>query len=164
MSASAANGPISESALLANSLTTDGLGPLSIGMSISQVSRILGVPVKPEYPQDKSCGVADPYLRGNDSPIGLMFSNGALVRVSINRGSTRTPSGFGIGTAESAVRNRFGAALQVEPHAYVPGGSYLSFTATSDPSRRLVFETDGSKVTAMHGGRSPFVNYVEGCL
>lgn len=158
-----AGGPVSESQLLANPLTTDGLGPLQVGMTPADVSRVLGKTVTPQYlGEGTECGTVSPY-GGAHPPVDLMFSNDRLVVVSAFSGPLRTPSGFGIGTPESAIRSKFGNALEVTQHEYVPQGHYLSFTATSDPSHRLVFETDGSAVTAMHGGKSPYVNYVEGC-
>jgi len=35
--------------------------------------------------------------------------------------------------------------------------------APADTLHRIVFETDGSVVTRMHGGIFPAVEYVEGC-
>ena len=155
---------MSRSELLAMPLTTDGLGPLTIGMTSAHAAAVLGLPVQPQYlGGGTECGTVAPYGDSAHPVVDLMFTHDRLVVVSTYGGSLRTPSGFGIGTPESAVRARFGNALEVEPHEYVQGGHYLSFTATSDPSRRLVFETDGSSVTAMHGGESPYVNYVEGC-
>ena len=48
------------------------------------------------------------------------------------------------------------------PHKYVAGGHYLTVTG-SDPANRIVFETDGSKVTTFRSGRTPEVENVEGC-
>ena len=53
-----------------------------------------------------------------------------------------------------------GAKLKPSRHAYNPDGSYFKVTFGN---RRLVFETDGSEVTGMHGGRIPEVDYVEAC-
>lgn len=155
---------MSRSQLLASPLTTDGIGPLSVGMTPAQVSRALGRTVKPEYLEPtRDCGTVSPYGDAQDGELVLMFSKDRLVRVSTYSGEIDTPSGFHIGSSETAVRKAF-PQLLIDEHTYVPGGYYLTFVAVSDPQKRLVFETDGERVEAMHGGRAPYVNYVEGCL
>ena len=47
------------------------------------------------------------------------------------------------------------------PHKYNPGGHYI--TVTGAGSNRIVFETDGSRVTNYRAGRSPEVEQVERC-
>ncbi|MGQ0538137.1 MAG: hypothetical protein ACT4R6_04255 [Gemmatimonadaceae bacterium] len=50
------------------------------------------------------------------------------------------------------------------PHKYTgPTGHYVIVQTTGDTLHRLIFETDGSRVVRFRAGRSPAVDYVEGC-
>ncbi len=74
-------------------------------------------------------------------------------------------SGFRVGDAEQAVRAHFGAQLRVARHEYDPQGWYLEVVPRDRPeqNRRVVFETDGARVTYIRGGRLPEARYIEGC-
>ena len=46
----------------------------------------------------------------------------------------------------------------------VPGGRYLTVpSADGDPTHRVIFETNGTRVTRYRAGVRPAVEYVEGC-
>jgi hypothetical protein len=53
----------------------------------------------------------------------------------------------------------------VTPHKYVSGAHYLTLVPTTpaDTLRRIVFETDGRRVTRYRTGLLPYVANVEGC-
>jgi hypothetical protein len=143
------------SAELADSakLKPDGLGRLKVGMSEGAVERVLGESIR----QDKlgSCGTAR--LRARDY---LMFTRDRLVRVSLSSPHYATRKGVRVGMRQGVIRNRYGRKAKRAPHAYNPDGFYFKVTYGS---RRIVFETDGARITAIHGGRVPEVDYVEGC-
>lgn len=90
----------------------------------------------------------------------VMFVDGAVVRVDVTSSATPTTLGIKVGDSEAQVRERYPTA-RVEPHKYVDGGHYLVVDA--DDNRRLVFETDGAKVTRYRAGLVPQVDWVEGC-
>jgi hypothetical protein len=71
-----------------------------------------------------------------------------------------------IGDSEDDVREAYDDHEIVEsPHKYVEGGHYLDVQpGTDDPDGSLLrFETDGTVVTAIHGGTDVVVQLVEGC-
>ncbi|MFL5569051.1 MAG: hypothetical protein ACJ772_00590, partial [Gemmatimonadaceae bacterium] len=61
------------------------------------------------------------------------------------------------------IKSLYAGRLTTTPHKYTPGAHYLTVTSPSDPNARIVFETDGSKVTEYRSGRTPAVEYVERC-
>lgn len=144
-------------------ISTGGYGPARIGMSAAEVGRALGVKVAPPTASDEPLcyyAVTTPTLPG----VGLMMSEGRVVRFDVREPGVVTRSGFGIGTTEAQVIETLGAdAVEVTPHKYTgPEGHYLTVW-TDDRKAAVRFETDGAKVTAFHAGRAPEVTYVEGC-
>ena len=97
------------------------------------------------------------------APRGLwvMLQDGRVARVEVRTGSIATSTGAHIGDSESRIKSLY-PGVAVTPHKYVAGGHYLTVTG-SDPANRIVFETDGSKVTTFRSGRTPEVENVEGC-
>jgi hypothetical protein len=95
-----------------------------------------------------------------------MVTDGRISRVDIWRDSRVTTfSGAGIGDTEARIKALYPGKIQVSPHKYVRGGHYLTFVPKdrSDSNYRLVFETDGNRVTQYRAGKLPEVEFVEGC-
>ncbi len=54
--------------------------------------------------------------------------------------------------------------MRDEPHHYEgPEGRYRIVELPGDSLHRIVFETDGRRVTSYRAGRRPAVDHVEGC-
>ena len=54
--------------------------------------------------------------------------------------------------------------VRVEPHPYDgPVGQYLIVDALDAPGLRLIYETDGDRVTSFRAGRRDAVDLIEGC-
>ena len=86
---------------------------------------------------------------------------GRIVRVDITAPGVPTEAaGIEVGATESQVREAYGARVSSSPHKYT-NGRYLTISADSD--HRVVFETDGERVTRYRVGRLPEVEWVEGC-
>jgi hypothetical protein len=92
-----------------------------------------------------------------------------IVRVDVDEGSRiATQSGIRIGATEADVKRVYGAPgrtgrLTVENHAYVDGGHYISYDDDGEGGLRMLFETDGQKVTRFRSGQHGPVGYIEGC-
>ena len=57
----------------------------------------------------------------------------------------------------------YGSRLTQTPHPYSgPEGHYLSLSDRDD-THRMIFETEGGRVTSFRAGRRPEVEYIEGC-
>ena len=102
--------------------------------------------------------------RGGVPGLGVMAEQGYIARVDVDSGVVATESGARIGDSEARVRELYGDRVAEMPHKYVAGGKYLVVTpASGDTALRLVFETEGGRVTRFRGGRVPQVMYVERC-
>ena len=94
-----------------------------------------------------------------------MIENGHIVRVDVKEGVVSTAAGARIGDTEARIHTLYGSRVSTELHHYDEAGHYLVVTAANptDSAFRLVFETDGKRVTSFRGGLRPAVHYVEGC-
>ena len=143
-------------------ITPDGLGPIRIGMSRAQVTRIVGAPLEGE---EFTEGCIEMQAARGWRGVTFMFEEGRLTRISTG-GPTgiRTPRGIVAGASEADVRRAYGPGLQREEHTYQDApAAYLTYWTV--PGRRGVrFETDTARrVDTIHAG-GPSIAYVEGCL
>ena len=140
-------------------VTPKGIGSLTAGMSLEEANIILhkklDIPSNPE-----ECSIVK--LKGDPKGIALMVENGTVTRVDVTSGSVATVEGAKIGDSEAAVKALYPGQVAVEPHKYT-NGHYLVVTPKSGGDYRIIFETDGSKVTRFRSGKLPSVAYVEGC-
>lgn len=138
-------------------LRFDGIGPVKVGMTVSQARDAAGVAItSPVDELDNGCGYSEvPSMRG----LSFMFIDGTIARVDVDAGAA-TEAGIRVGDDVAKVRKAYGSKIKEEPHEYVQGGQYLSVRSGSNS---LLFETDGSKVTTMRSGESDAVALVEGC-
>jgi hypothetical protein len=148
----------------ASQLGTNGLGPVLVGMTVAQAERAAGrkFTTDAENP-DTNCRYTKPQgLTG----IAFMLIDGKIARADVwdNRKIT-TFSGAKIGDSEARIKALYPGQIQVEQHEYRPKGHYLVFVPQDQADRnfRVIFETDGQKVTQFRSGRLPEVSYVEGC-
>jgi len=157
--------PGMEALTSASTLDLSGLGPVRIGMTPEEATAAAGILFAAGT---ASAGSACSYatVTGGPAGVGFMLANGRIVRIEVRLGSAvKTLSGAGIGDAEAAVQARYGNTLEVSPHKYLPAGHYLTLVPTdpTDTRSRLIFETDGTKVTMFRSGTLPEVAQVEGC-
>ncbi len=143
-------------------LRADGVGPVRVGMTVDEANRAVAGGL------DRTSGLQTcDYVRPKQGPKGvsLMVEDGRVVRVNV-RDSARVMTVAGVlpGESEARVREAY-PGVRVQPHKYLERGHYMIVIpgAPSDTLHRIVFETDGTKVTAMRGGLFPPVEYVEGC-
>ncbi|MBW4496794.1 MAG: hypothetical protein KME26_27715 [Oscillatoria princeps RMCB-10] len=147
-------------------LYIDGIGPVLVGMTVPEASRAAGRPLVSTG--DSGGGSNCFYLTPEGGPrdVGFMIADGRISRIDIWRESRITTlSGAGIGDTEARIKALYPGKIQVSPHKYVQGGHYLTFVPQdrSDSNYRLVFETDGNRVTQFRVGKLPEVEFVEGC-
>jgi len=173
-------------------LTFEGLGPIRIGMTVSQVKK-LGFKLTTSGALDNeeerfSCHYLDsaPAYPG----IALMMNEDRLVRIDVSSvdvsqgskpgqklGAWQSLSGARIGMSEQEVRDIYGDWMKKSGHPYLDeAGSYLTLTS-SDGKFAMTFETavkdigaaaSESKstpkyVTDFRAGLAGAVGYIEGC-
>ena len=143
-------------------ITPDGLGPVRIGMTRAQVTRIVGAQLRGDEVTE---GCIEMQAERGWPRTWFMFEEGRLTRISLGAGSrATTPRGIAVGAPEEEVIRAYGRGLEREEHEYI-GAPALYLTFWTAPERRGVrFETDASRrVTTIHAG-GPSIRYVEGCL
>jgi hypothetical protein len=144
-------------------ITPNTYGPLRVGMTAAQAARALGGGFAAPNGYSGGCGYA--VLVKAPSGLAVMLEDGKIARFEIRSGGIPTAAGARIGDTESRIKALYGSAVASTPHKYVSGGHYLTVTppTLTDPAYRIVFETDGSKVTEYRSGKTPEVEQVERC-
>ncbi len=144
-------------------VSESGIGPLRAGMSIGESVRAsngaLGAGADTSR---KECA----YLTWRDGPPGVrvMTEDGHVVRFDVASGSLATTSGAHIGDSEKRIDSLYAGRVRVEAQKYGTGHNLVvTPRAAGDSAFRIVFETDGQKVTKYRAGKRPQVEYVEGC-
>ena len=142
----------------------DGYGPVKIGMRIDKAERLLGVKLKIDnYLEDDTCR----YFNIQNGPsISFMTDHRVIVRMDVfaKQSGPATDRGAKVGDSEASVLAKYAGRIKVGPHHYTgPEGHYLR-VYDAKGKVRVIFETDGKKVTGYRVGRDPAVEYVEGCL
>ena len=144
-------------------VTETTFGPVHFGMTLDEANAVFAGRLEPEEPLDSACDYVDP--RGLSQGVSFMVVGGQVVRVDVRDSSVSTAEGARVGDSEDRVRSLYKDRLEVEPHKYVKNGHYLvvGARAESDSTHFIVFETDGRRVTEYRAGRTPEVDWVEGC-
>jgi hypothetical protein len=156
--------PLAAAAADSFAVRYDGVGPVKIGMTKAEVSRVLGESI------ERSPGAGDvecEYLYSPRSMVGMkfMFSRERLARIDVSEGATPTEAGIRIGDSIAKIRKAYRARISVAPHHYIPepDGKYITVIAPGG-RRAIRFETDKGLVVTYYAGRFPEVTFVEGCL
>ena len=141
----------------------DGIGPIRVGMKLSELKTSLHLSYSVSMAQDsdqQTCFYAD--LRGH-SGIGLMILNGRVARVDVDDQDTQTVDGIRNGDSEAHALSIYGKRLKVTPHAYTaPEGHYLT-VRSADGKYGIRFETDRGKIVRYYAGRVDAISFIEGC-
>jgi hypothetical protein len=140
-------------------VTENGIGPIHAGMTVAQANAAIGGGFA--APKGGTSGCKYAVLTKAPRGLWVMLQDGRVARVEVRSGSIATSTGAHIGDTEARIKQLY-PGVAITPHKYVAGGHYLTVTG-SDPANRIVFETDGSRVTTFRSGRTPEVENVEGC-
>ncbi len=159
-------------------LTSEGWGPLRIGMTRAEIEAALGPDANPDAvggPDPEQCEQFRP-VRAPEGML-LMLEDQKLARISLsgNR-DIKTPQGFGVGDSAARIKQALGSRIEIEPHKYADApAEYLTFwngaaakgdrDYVDDPAARGIryeINPDGT-VGIVHAGNDA-IQYVEGCL
>jgi hypothetical protein len=157
-------------------LTTQGLGPVRLGMTVAQAQKALGtrLDVMGDTDPPDMCGYATradgrrPNIRYfviEGRIRDIQVSNISLLPIDAKPGplvwSVRTEAGVGLGASKAALRRAYGRRL--EDREPVMDGRL--FVDTPDGKRGLAFAVDHyGRVTSMEAGQYPALSDYEGCL
>jgi hypothetical protein len=139
----------------------DGTGPVKIGMSLSQLNRVLHENFAvPEDKDDQPCFYVKPASRAG---ITFMIEDGHISRVDVDDRSLPTAAGIRVGDSEVQAKRVYGSKLKVTPHAYTaPEGHYLT-VHSNDGRYGIRFESEKGKIERFYAGTSEAISYIEGC-
>jgi hypothetical protein len=140
-----------------------GVGPVKIGMTLAEArAATAGSLSAPRAADTAACGFAK-WTTASGS-MRMMTAKGRIVRVDVDSAGTATAAGARIGDTEARIATLYPGRVETTPHKYT-SGHYLTIkpATAADSAYRIVFETDGRKVTRYRAGRRPEVGYVEGC-
>jgi hypothetical protein len=138
-----------------------GIGPIKIGMSLSEINTVLHEKLSmPESKDEQSCFYVD---SAKHAGISFMILDGRLARIDVGRPGVRTAEGIQVGDSEARALKVYGPKLKTEPHFYTgPGGHYLTIRSI-DSRYGIRFETDNGKIDMFYAGTSAAISLVEGC-
>lgn len=139
----------------------DGVGPVTIGMTLPQLNAVLHETFSmPRNKDDQGCFYVKPTRHAH---IAFMIEDAHLSRVDVDGPGISTAEGIQVGDSEERARRVYGARMKVEPHKYIEDGHYLTVRST-DGRYGIRFETEKGKIQMFYAGRFESVQYVEGCL
>jgi hypothetical protein len=129
-------------------VTETGWGPVRAGMTVAEARAALGGDF-PE-PTDRECD----HVKPPHAPPGVLIMTvaGQVARVEVSDTTVATAAGARVGDAEARIETLYPGRVRTRPHKYVDG-HYLIVPqgAGADSVHRLVFETDGRRVTSYRG-------------
>lgn len=150
-------------------ISSAGIGPIRVGILLSELSAELGVPVEFDTLGPKQAGECGFVTTNLDTSLWILVEavgpdDAVIRRVTALSDRFPTPSGIRVGMGEQQVLDTFVDRLDVRPHTYVQPGNYLTFL-TSDPNdpNTVEFVTEYGLVAMIHAGEKDWVSFVEGC-
>jgi hypothetical protein len=140
-----------------------GIGAIRAGMTVEEASAAGRVDLVREDQAFPDCWFVVPAQ--GPAGVSFMVTGGTIGRVDVTLPGITTRSGVGVGSTQQEILATYPGQITVAPHAYGPGGHYLTFVPrdAADANLRMVFETDGRAVTSYRAGRRPDVEAIEGC-
>jgi len=146
--------PRADSSAAGNVLTERGIGPLRIGMTVSQARAAM--------PGFTATGNGCTYATKVGLPVHVMVENGVVARIDVDSGTVATAEGARIGDTVARVKSLYGARLTTQPNKYTSDPDLIVRSA-SDTSYQYIFETKADRVIRYRAGKLPQVAYVERC-
>lgn len=178
-----ASAPTLPTALRSAHLTADGFGAIQIGMTLEAATQAAGTPLvalnggRPDL--QASCSYVK--LQGGSDGLDFMLNEGRIVRVDVRSQVSRevnnqpvavnlseevsqftTAAGAKVGDREAQITALY-PNIEIAPHKYDPAGHYLTIPTAAGSNNRLIFETNGDRVTSIRAGQMPQVDLVERC-
>ena len=150
-------------------MAVNGIGSVRVGIPLTKAIDSSAMPwrVENSWAEGGDCRYARPVMEDKSDAPGLSFMvvGGVVVRAEVDKPGIATVSGVQVGDSEAKVKAAYAGKIKTEVHPYDPAGHYLIYTPTDakDAKSRLIFETDGKKVTSFRAGRLPEVRWIEGC-
>ncbi len=145
-------------------LSLKALGQVKIGMTVKEVKALFTNVNVLDAGGGQECYYIEP--KGVPKGVAFMITDGRISRIDITSANYSSLSGAKVGQTEKQVMKLYANQLKVTRHTYDVHGHYFTFVPkdSRDKGYRLLFETDGHKITEFRAGKLPEVEAVEGCL
>ncbi|UGS36403.1 hypothetical protein [Capillimicrobium parvum] len=143
-------------------ITQNGLGSMRLNMTIAQAQNRTGQRIDYQSfdPNDDVCGIGS--LAPQSLGVTVLATNGRIRVINVAEAGISTRAGIEVGDRARDLRRAYGSRLRSQPSKYDPKSR--DYWVTFGPRRKLVFYADGKRVIRqIAGGRTPEVDYVEGC-
>lgn len=145
---------------LAWTVNFQGAGPLRPGMSLAHAVVLMEGDF---WTHDASANCM--YFQAARAPgMKFVFLHRNLARIEVDSGAVATTQGIRIGASEEQVQAAYPGHVTITDDAH-SGAHYLSARAPdeADSAFRIVFETNGKRVTRLRMGVRQAVEWIEGC-
>ena len=145
----------------AATLTADGYGAVTIGMTRAQVIKALGADITPDSGDFENCYMSQ--VVGGTPDLWFMFEDGRLTAIETGEASSvRTDTGIHRGSPEADVRLAYGKAVRREADPYMSPDWHDLYVWRSK-TRGLRFDiNEKGRVENIYVG-SKSIRYSEGC-
>ena len=150
-------------------VTTIGMGPIDIGMTVEEAEAAAGFTLdgEPDPQVSEDCYyVTPPADQAAYEGVAFMVVDDAIARVDVGGMSeVTTRSGAGIGISQAALEAMFPGQIEAAPDAVVDGTA-VQFVPRDekDNQYRVIFVLTDGLVSQLRAGILPAVGYGEGCL
>ncbi|MBT2767906.1 hypothetical protein J7J08_09670 [Stenotrophomonas sp. ISL-67] len=154
--------PPAADAAAAGPARLDGYGPLILGATLDEVRAAWKEPLKGDVADD-DCHALRPQGSQADDVI-LMIEGKRLVRYDVRNDRTVAPGGGKVGMSLGQLQTLYPDRGDLTPHKYDEKGHNLRVRPAAEGGALINFEINGDgTVTAWRVGKTPQVDYVEGC-
>ena len=111
-------------------LTSDGWGPIQVGMSRAELEAVAGALPPLGDPRDRDdCEIVHP--AGVPTGLSVMLWSGRVASVWVETDAIRTADGLGAGATAKEIRARYGARVTQRGHEYIESpAEYLDIVTT----------------------------------
>lgn len=143
-------------------IRASGWGRIHFGMTVDEMQH-----VRPDLVIHAKAEETCYHVRAGGDTLGgrpgilLMIVDERVVRVEVDDTVTITAAGARVGDTEERIKQLYPGQVHSQPHKYVDGHYLIVYGG--DGAYRIVFETDGTRVTRYRAGRYPEVEWIEGC-
>jgi hypothetical protein len=146
-------------------ISTVGLGPVFVGMTVAEATQAAGSPFERLTPDLGPCTMYQA-TDFKDAGVRWLVAFDRIAVIHVDKPGVVTRSGLGVGSSAADVRARFGEQVTERPSPYDAAVTELVFTPLeeNEARQRVIFDVDGSgQVVRFRSGQLPEVDYSANC-
>ncbi len=140
----------------------DGYGPVALGSTLDEVRAAWKEPLQGDVADDYCHALRPEGAQAED--VIFMIEGKRLVRYDVRNDRIVAPGGGKVGMSLGQLQTLYPDRGDLAPHKYDPQGHNLRVRPATEGGALVNFEINGDgNVTAWRVGKTPQVDYVEGC-